>query len=220
MRVAIGCESSGVVREEFRRLGHEAYSCDLLPADDGSPHHFQGDVRVEIPRRGPWDIIILHPTCTFLTNAGVRWLYMEGKRWRADGTENLKNAARWEGLAAGAAFFRECRALGRTARIGSCLENPVMHEYAMSLAEAWPFSQSYQPYEFGDKAFKRTCLWLDRLPPLVRTNVLERPAAGTPEHKAWSTVHLAPPGPDRWKARSKSFVGPARAMAEQWGRLG
>lgn len=219
LSVFIGCESSGVVREEFRKRGHDAWSCDLLPADDGSPHHLQGDVFEQAATRPWWDIIILHPTCTFLTNAGARWLYQGGKRWNEDGTERPRDPKRWADLAEGAKFFRDCRELGKTARIGSCLENPIMHEYAVDLCGAWPFSMSYQPYEFGDEAFKRTCLWLDRLPCLKRTNVLTPPKPGTPEHRKWSAVHMASPGPDRWKVRSKSYPGPARAMAEQWGAL-
>ncbi len=211
LRVLLGCESSGIEREACLAQGHDAYSCDLLPADDGSRRHFQKDVLACMRDDGPWDYIICHPTCTYLTNAGVRWLY-------ADDDENprcLKGAPRWAAMKAGADFFSDCVTYARKyARLGSAIENPVMHKHA----RMWcgEFSFSVQPWQFGDPAFKRICWWTDRLPALQPTRVLTPPKAGTQEHKQWSAVHRAPPGESRWKIRSKSFPGIAHAIATQW----
>jgi hypothetical protein len=178
----------------------------------GIGRHFTGDVRefwrlwksaahsmaLEAQAIGAFDLAICHPTCTRLTNAGVRWLH----------ERNL-----WTEMEAGAEFFNTFK--GCAPRVA--IENPVMHRYARALCG--PFTQSVQPWQFGDPQFKRICLWLENLPPLVDTNRLTPPRPGTAEHKAWSKVHRAPPGPDRWRERSRFFPGVAAAMAEQWGAL-
>lgn len=97
------------------------------------------------------------------------------------------------------------------------LENPVMHRHARERIPGIPKPQTVQPWWFGEPFFKATGFYLRGLPPLVATARLDRPARGTPEHKAWSAIHRAPPGPDRWKFRSRTFAGIADAMAEQWG---
>ncbi len=102
-------------------------------------------------------------------------------------------------------------------RFDLCIENPVMHKYARELCG--PYTQTIQPWQFGDKACKRTCLWLENLPPLVPTDVLTPPKPGQPDYWAWRKVHHCPPGADRAKIRSEFFPGVARAMAEQWGKL-
>lgn len=207
MKVLIACESSGRVREAFRKRGHDAWSCDLLPADDGSPFHYTRNA-LEIIHREQWDLMVGHPPCTFLCNSGVRWLYEGGKK-----SDPPKfDPDRVDALNDGLDFFKELK----NAPIDKiALENPVMHGHAQGVVGK-P-TQCIQPWWFGDEAFKGTCLWLKNLPPLVATNKLVPPKPGTDEHKRWSAIHRAPPGPDRWKVRSQTFQGIADAMAEQWG---
>jgi hypothetical protein len=119
----------------------------------------------------------------------------------------------WDGLQEGADLYKRVRALPVKHK---AIENPVMHKYAKEIIQPGP-RQVVQPWWFGDEAFKATGFELIGLPPLVPTNKLVPPRAGTPEHRAWSHIHLAPPGPDRWKVRSRTFQGIANAMADQWG---
>ena len=222
-KVLIGCETSGIVREAFLRLGHDAWSCDLLPSDQPTNRHIQGDIR-EVMKEG-WDLMaVMHPPCTRLTNSGARWLDKPAKNPIADLTDAQREAwpsmsdaeklaLTWAKLDEGAALF---------SAIWNCeipclaVENPVMHKHAKSRIHNYePFAQSVQPWHFGDdedgpdNERKRPCLWLRGLPPLKRTGTLD----GT---TARDSVHKARPGPDRWKVRSKSFPGMAAAMAEQW----
>lgn len=206
MRVLIGCETSGRMRRAFEALGHEAWSVDLLPADDATNRHIIGDVRDHMD--GNWDLLaVLHPPCTRLCNSGVRWLSgpPPGKT-----IEDMQAE-----LEAGAALFSDCW----NAQIEHvAVENPVMHKHAKALILNYqPATQTVQPWWFGDRAFKATGLYLRNLPPLVATDRLVPPAKGTVEHKKWSAVHRASPGPDRWKTRSETFPGLAAAAAKQWG---
>lgn len=193
MRVLIGCESSGTVREAFRRRGHDAWSCDILPADDGSEFHIQCDVR-KVVREG-WDLGIFHPPCTHLAVSGAA--HFEAKR--ADGRQQ-------EAIE----FFMEC-AEAPIPRVG--VENPVC---IMSSIWREP-DQIIQPHEFGHPEFKATCLWLKGLSVLRATRRLQPPKRGSAEWIAWNRVHRMPPGPDRWKMRSKTYSGIADAFADQWG---
>ena len=208
MKVLIGCETSGRVRRAFAARGHDAWSVDLLPSEDRSNRHIVGDVRDHL--NDGWDLLaVLHPPCTRLCNSGVRWLSgpPPGKT-----VEQMRRE-----LEEGAALFSDCwnAPIPRV-----CVENPVMHRHAKALIRNYqPATQTVQPWWFGDPAFKATGLYLRALPPLEPTNRLTPPKPGTPEHKAWSAVHRAPPGPDRWAFRSKTFPGLAEAMAEQWGAL-
>lgn len=217
MRVLIIGETSGVIREAFRKRGHSAWSNDLLPADDGSPYHIQGDglecARSRFRHGHPtlWDLIIAHPTCTFLCNSGIKWLYRGGQK------VNGKDPARWTAMRKAAKFYNDCLALP-CPRIA--VENPRFHPYAAALVGATSDNTQYvQPYWFGEKQFKATGWRLKNLPRLTPTNLLVPPKPGTDEHKAWSVVHRASPGPDRWKERSRTLQGPADALAEQWGSL-
>lgn len=208
MRVLVACEFSGTVRRAFARLGHDAWSCDLLPAEDGSNQHIVGDVR-DVLDQG-WDLLMVaHPPCTRLCNSGVRWLKVPppGKTVEIMQSE----------LRAGAALFSACW----TAPIERiAIENPVMHRHAKALIKDYqPPAQTVQPWWFGEPYFKATGLYLRRLPPLVPTKRLVPPRRGTPDHKAWSRVHRMPPGPDRGRERSRFFPGIAEAMAQQWGDL-
>lgn len=205
MRVLVGCETSGTVRRAFSALGHDVWSCDLLPADDGSNRHMVCDIR-DVLGDG-WDLLITHPPCTRLCNSGVRWLSAPPR--------GKTLAEMWADLDDGAALFSACwnAPIERVA-----VENPVMHHHAKARIRGYaPPAQTVQPWWFGDPAFKATSLYLRGLPPLQATNRLTPPKAGTDEHKAWSMIHRASPSADRWKVRSKTFPGIAAAMAEQWG---
>jgi hypothetical protein len=204
VRVLIACEFSGVVRRAFRALGHNAWSCDLLPAEDGSPNHHQGDVLGEILEDG-WDLMVAHPPCTRLTNAGVRWLHKPPR--------GRTLAEMWQELEDGCALYRAIR--NAPIRL-KAIENPVMHPHATERLGIVK-RQVIQPHYFGDKFFKATGFELHGLPPLKRTHWLTLPKKGTDEHKKWSAVHRASPGPNRWKERSRTHEGIAKAMAEQWG---
>jgi len=208
-RVLIGCEESGVVRRAFAARGHDAWSCDLQPARDGSNRHIRADL-LEVIEDG-WDFLaVMHPPCTILCNSGVRWLYRGGRK------ANGPDPERWAELEQAAAFYRAVRERGNIPM--RAIENPVMHEYAVQLT-ARGETRFVQPWWFGDPFFKATGLELVNLPPLVATNRLTPPKPGTAEHKAWSKVHRAAPGPDRAKLRSETFPGLADAMADQWGTL-
>lgn len=207
MRVLVACEFSGVVRNAFRERGHDAWSCDILEAEDDSTYHLRcnalnmlGGTPVDRGLqefRQPWDLLIAHPPCTYLTNSGVRWLYKEGR------LDNGRDEQRWRDLAKAALFFRHILE-APIPRV--CVENPIMHGYARELIEADP-AQIIQPWQFGHGEIKATGLWLKNLPPLVPTNIVEG---------RQPRVHHASPGPDRWKERSRTLAGIATAMADQW----
>ncbi|MCZ4258569.1 hypothetical protein O4H53_23750 [Sulfitobacter sp. G21635-S1] len=199
MKVLVACEYSGTVRNAFLSRGHDAWSCDLLPSEDGSNRHIQGDAR-DLLDDG-WDcLIVAHPPCTRLCNSGVRWLH------RPPAGKTLRQM--WRELREGAALFSDFWNAPIPLR---CIENPVMHKHAKALIDNYrEFAQSVQPWQFGHGETKRTCLWLHDLPPLVPTDVV-----GGRENR----VHRMPPGPDRWKERSRFFKGIAEAMADQWGAL-
>lgn len=151
MRVLVGCEYSGRVREAFRALGHDAWSCDLLPADDGSPYHYQCDV-VELLGPGDWDLVILHPPCTALAVSGNRW-YGKGMPKHAERLEAIRwTMALWEKACSVAPMV--------------CMENPVG-------VLPIPATQYIQPWQFGHGETKKTGLWLHNLPPLAPTNIVD-----------------------------------------------
>lgn len=207
-RVLVACEFSGVVREAFLRRGHDAWSCDLLPAEDApaewlnQPQHYQCDVREVLhgDGQGPWDLMVAHPPCTFMANSGAKHLYLDGNK------ANGRNEKRWQQMQAGAEFFRLLWD-APIARI--CIENPVMVGHAKKLIGVEQ-TQTIQPWQFGHGETKATCLWLKNLPPLVPTKIVEGRTA---------RVHRMAPGPDRWKERSRTFTGIAEAFADQWGAL-
>lgn len=199
MNILIGCESSGVIREAFRKLGHNAYSCDLLPADDNSPFHIQANILDVMS--GPWDMLGFHPPCTYLCASGLHWA---GK----DPLRRVKTAQSLQ-------FVRRLMDDPRP----WYLENPV-GRIGTTIRKA---DQLIQPYQFGDDGSKLTCLWLNKLPKLIPTLRASARIAvyeGKP-YARWSNQSdrrndLAQPGPLRWKVRSKSWPGIAQAMAEQW----
>lgn len=207
LRVLIGCEQSGVMRRAFAARGHDAWSCDLLPAEDGSNRHIRGDVRDHLA--DGWDLLIVaHPPCTRLCNSGVRWLHTP--------PPGRTEADMWAELKEGAELFSTCwkAPIDRVA-----LENPIMSPHAKALMPAdLPRPQIVQPWWFGEPAKKATGFYLRGLPPLTPTNRLPLPEKGSDEDKRWQAVHRASPGPDRWKFRSRTFEGVAAACADQWGR--
>lgn len=202
MRVLVACEFSGVVRRAFRERGHDAYSCDLLPAEDGETvFHFQDDVLSRLTWTH-WDLMIAHPPCTYLCNSGVRWL--------------KEKEGRWNDLVEAGNFFRK---LWFAPIPKIVIENPVPHKYA-----AIPkYNQTIQPYMFGADASKRTCLWIKGLPPMVVPDqskwVQPRIVDGK---KRWanqtdSGQNRLGPSETRASERSRTYDGIARAFAEQWG---
>lgn len=188
MRVAVLCEFSGAVRDAFRRRGHDAVSCDLLPTETPGPH-IQGDCREY--DWSEYDLVIAHPPCTYLCNSGVRWLHERPERM-----DNVREAAE---------FFTWC--LNVPAKM-VCVENPIMHRYATEMIGR-RYSQIVQPWMFGAPESKATCLWLRGLPPLRPTMIVSER-----RQRVW----MEPQSKDRWKKRSITPHGIAEAMAEQWGR--
>lgn len=192
MRVLVACEFSGVVRDAFLAKGHDAVSCDLLPTERPGPH-YQGDVR-DIIGDG-WDLMIAHPPCTYLSNAGAKHLYPKGE---------LNRDRFQKGLQAKEFFM----ALFNAPIPKIVVENPIP-----SLVYGLPkYTQVIQPYEFGHPFKKKTCLWLKGLPKLVPTNIINT-AQSTKIAGNWFNKG----GKERQKNRAKTFPGIAKAMAEQWG---
>lgn len=201
MKVLVACEFSGTVRRAFAARGHFSVSCDLLPADDGSNNHWQGDVFDCLETLGPFDLMVAHPPCTYLTNAGVRHLFsVPSAKGRLP---KMHGAERWKAMLAACAFFNALRNAPAT-RIA--IENPVPHGYARDIIG--PYDQLVQPWQHGHGETKATCLWLKGLPLLRPSNIV--PGR---EHR----IHRMPPSADRWKARSITYAGIAQAMADQWG---
>lgn len=182
MRVLVACEFSGVVRRAFAARGHDAWSCDLLPSEDGSDRHIIGDVRDILDDE--WDILIAHPPCTHLAVSGARW-FKDKKKEQSEALEFVRGLLD-----------------APIPRIA--LENPVS---VISSRIRKP-DQIIQPWQFGHGETKATCLWLKNLPELTPTNIVAGREA---------RIHKMPPGPDRWKERSRTFRGIAAAMADQWG---
>jgi hypothetical protein len=196
MKVLISCEYSGRVRDAFIAMGHDAMSCDLLPTDAAGPH-YQGDVfDLDLTQ---FDMMIAHPPCTYLTNAGVTWLHRDKERWAM--------------LDDGAAFFKRLLE-APIPRI--CIENPIMHKYAKERIGGVKQSQVIQPWMFGHMEQKATCLWLKGLPLLQPTNNVKEEMMKLPDNER-QRLHYLPPSADRWKLRSTTYQGIANAMAEQWG---
>lgn len=203
MRALIGCERSGIIREAFRALGHDAWSCDLEPAEDGSPFHIVGDVlKIANPRK--WDLFIVHPDCQFLSVSGYHWNYRRPERM-----EETEKA-----LAFADACFDLCDQFEM-----ACLENPT----SIISTRLRPPSQSIQPYDFGEDASKETWLWLFNLPKLIPTKripgrividngqKIERWANQTD-----SGQNKLGPSETRWMDRARTYQGIADAMASQW----
>lgn len=204
MRVLIACESSGTVRNAFRARGHDAWSCDLLPADDAHPCHLQGEA-VQAIMAGlegkPWDLVIAHPPCTYLCSAGLHW--------------NHKRPERDAQTGAAIKFFMAIVHACETIGCAYAVENPIG-----CISRVWRKpDQIIQPHQFGEDASKATCLWLKGLQLLTpTTHVPPRMVNGKPRwsNQTDSGQNKLAPSPLRWKLRSKTFQGVANAMAAHW----
>jgi len=203
MKVLIACEESQAITKEYRDLGIEAYSCDIKECTGGHPEwHIQGDA-IKEAYSGKYDIMIAHPPCTYLTVTGARWLY------NSDGTKNIK---RWKNMYEGLDFVR----LLMEAPIDRiAVENPV----SVISSEIRKPDQIIQPYEYGHNASKKTCLWLKNLPLLKPTEIVDVEYVTTKTGKRfskwyWETSQYS--GEKRRAARSKTFEGIAKAIADQW----
>lgn len=189
VRVLVACEESGEVRRAFRALGHDAWSCDILPARDGSEFHLQDDAihqayQTFYPGEADrWDLMIAFPPCTHLCVSGARW-FKDKQREQAEALDFVRTLLD-----------------APIPRIA--LENPI----GVISSRIRKPDQIIQPWQFGHGETKATCLWLKNLPKLVPTNIVEGREA---------RVHKMPPGPDRARERSKTYRGIAEAMAAQW----
>jgi len=185
VKILVACEYSGVVRDAFRKRGFDAWSCDILPTDADPRWHIQGDA-IEAAYSGQWDLMIAHPPCTHLAVSGARHFaakIADGRQGRAlDFVRDL--------LAAPIKHI--------------ALENPV----SVISSKIRKPDQIIQPWQYGHGETKATCLWLQNLPRLKPTNIVE---GREPR------VHRLPPSADRWKLRSTTYQGIADAMAAQWG---
>lgn len=198
MRVLVACEYSGTVRDAFIKRGHDAMSCDLLPTESPGPH-YQGDIMdfvesVQMTHGMGFDLMIAHPPCTDLAVSGAAWF----KEKIADG--------------------RQQRALDFVRRLMDlpipkiCIENPI----SVISSKIRKPDQIIQPWMFGHMEQKATCLWLKCLPKLMPTSDVKAEMMKLPRNQR-ERLHYLPPGPDRWKLRSKTYQGIADGMAEQWG---
>lgn len=214
-RVLVGCEYSGVVRNAFLQLGFDAWSCDLLSAEDGSNRHIRTDIR-EVLNDG-WDLLVVtHPPCTRLCRSGRRWLSGPGK-WTPP--KSLPKGRTLDDMKqefeAGVDLFLAC---WRAPIPRVAVENPEMHDLARDrMPPDLPAPLIVQPHWFGHPEYKGTGWYLRGLNPLRETEKLAEPKKGSDEWKAWNRVHRMPPGADRGKERSRFFPGMARALAAQWG---
>lgn len=205
MKVLVACEESQAVCTEFRKRGHEAYSCDILPCSGGHPEwHLQQDVIPLLKEK--WDIIIAFPPCTYLTVTGNRWFNID--RYGEKAIQRYKD--RKDAIDFFMAFANaDCDKIA--------IENPV----GIMSSEWRKPNQIINPWQFGDAFEKKTCLWLKGLQLLKPTNIVE-----IPQRKRFDSGKTMPswyaeawrlPKEERAKARSKTFPGIAKAMAEQWG---
>ncbi len=198
MRVLVACEFSGVVRDAFIKRGHDAYSCDILEGEGDGPH-IQDDVLKHLD--DGWDLMIAHPPCTYLTVTGNKWMnhprFPNRQQDRKEAVEFFMSLA-------------ECNIPKK------CLENPVG---VVSTLWRKP-DQIIQPYQFGDPHSKKTCLWLEGLPKLVPTRIVEPQFYIYKDGRRdplWHMETMKLPPLERMKARSRTFRGIADAMAQQWG---
>ncbi len=205
MKILVACEESQAVTKAFRAKGHEAFSCDILPCSGGHPEwHLQIDVVALLKR--PWDLIIAFPPCTYLTVTGNRWFNI--------GKYGEKAIKRHQDRKAAIDFFM----LFANADCGKiAIENPVG---VMSSKYRKP-NQVIHPWMFGFETTKATCLWLKGLPNLTPTDVVGKGetvvSSGGNRMSKWYYETSCLPHGERAKARSKTFPGIAKAMADQWG---
>jgi hypothetical protein len=231
MRILVACEESQAITKELRKLGLDAFSCDLLPCSGGHPEwHFQEDVFRIIENHGgklqngeeniskkQWEMMIAHPPCTFLAVSGARWYYhpedkdMPVKNRRPHPRFPNRAQDRDEALEF---FIKLCEAPIEKIAV----ENPV----GIVSSKYKKPTQTVHPWMFGDEASKATCLWLKNLPELQPTNIVGKGervilSSGKSLPKWYSDALTKAKTPaERRTLRSKTFMGMARAMAEQW----
>jgi hypothetical protein len=205
MKVLVACEYSGIVRDAFTAKGHDAWSCDILPTESEG-NHIQDDILKHLDNG--WDLMIAHPPCTYLSNAGIRWFNEEKYGDKA----RLRKQLRLESLE-----FVKKLYYCNIPKI--CIENPVGY---LNLNFRKP-DQIVQPYFFGDEESKRTCFWFKNLSPLKHTKLVKPKIYGY--YKTGNKIgkpiyfHEYNSGKDRAKVRSKFWKGIANAMANQWGDI-
>ena len=204
-KVLLACEESQTVMKAFRNLGHDAYSCDIIPCSGGFPqYHLQQDV---IPLLNEnWDLVIAFPPCTYLTISANKWYKDQPKR--KSGT--LVGAERRKARKDASRFFMEFTKL----KCKWAIENPIG---VMSSLYRKP-DQVIQPWMFGHLEQKATCLWLNNLPKLIETNNVKNQMIGFSDGER-QKLHYLSPSKDRAMLRSKTFEGVASAMANQWSDL-
>lgn len=215
-RVLIACETSGIARRAFAARGHDVWSCDLEPAEDGSNRHIICDVRDGILHDG-WDLLaVMHPPCTRLCRSGRRWMsgpgqWTEPKQLPKGRTlTDLRDEFEF-----GVDVFTACWQ-APIARVA--IENPEMNDLAKARMPAdLPRPQMVQPFWFGEPAYKNTGWYLRGLPALAPTDKLPEPARNSAEWKAWNAVHRMSPSADRARLRARSYPGMMTAAAAQWG---
>jgi len=206
VRVLVACEFSGAVRDAFAKLGHDAWSCDLLP-NETPGNHYQGSVLDIIG--GGWDLMIAHPPCTYLTLTGNKWFKPEFADRFPNRHQQRQEAVDFFMLLANADIPK------------IAIENPIG---VMSRIYRKP-NQIIQPYEYGHETTKATCLWLKGLPNLKPTNIVSKgevvisKSGNRMSRWYYETSKLPIKGGIRAKARSVTFQGIADAMADQWGRM-
>ena len=203
MKIAILCETSGTIRELMREKGHDVVSCDILPADDLSPsdaHHWQGDAMkfLQDSDDGEFDLLIAHPSCQYLA--------VSGNAHHAN-TENRYNAMKWT---------EDLWNLSKRKAKRVAFENPVG---VLGHTEMGKATQYIQPWQFGEPESKKTGLWLHNLPALKPTCILPKPECGYWDNQTPSGQNKLAPSPDRWKVRSKTYLGVAQEIVGQWGEL-
>lgn len=212
-KVLVACEESQAITKAFRKLGFEAYSCDLLPASGGhSEWHIQGDAIAEA-YSGKYDLMVAHPPCTYLAVSGARWLYNK------DGT---RNEERYNNQAKALEFVE---ALMNAPVEHIAIENPI----SVISSHIKKPDQIVHPYMFGDKASKSTCLWLKNLPLLEPTNIVDKgefiefvSKKGVKKRQAkwyYEALSKAKTPDERRTLRSKTFQGMADAIADQWSKV-
>jgi len=235
MRILIACEESGTARDAFRRKGHDAISCDILPTSKPGPH-IQGKLEDIIGSGKEWDMIIAFPPCTYLCSSGLHW------NDRGRGWENTEQALKFVAMI----MNRDCSRIaienprgcistrlwrGPCGRIGNLNYGkwqvaergctPISDSDLPPMQNCKP-AQTIQPYQFGEDASKATCLWLKGLPPLSPTKYIEpRMVNGKPRwgNQTDSGQNRIGPSEDRARLRAVTYLGIAEAMAEQWGNL-
>ena len=201
MKVLIACEMSGIIREAFKARGHDAWSCALMDTEIQG-QHIKADVLNHLDKG--WDLMIAHPPCTYLCNSGVSALHKYPKRWKKldDATD----------------FFNT---LLDAPIPHIAIENPVPHKYALQRLQNRKYTQIIQPYEFGHPRTKKTCLWLKNLPKLKPSRNKNSSVYKEMENISNAErqkLNFLPPSLTRWRTRSKTFDGIAKAMASQWTR--